>query len=372
MCSYYAVLFVYMVIFLVNHYLQFGTSMIILQIKGLMKSFYLPVVLVALLPIFKAYTIKIEEKTLNTPLFIYVITIFVCSVVGIAFPTYRTGDRAGTVGLFHSANEIGAILCILSPFFIKGLLAEKFYISKGIIFVLFVYAILQVGTKVPYFGVMILIALLVGICLICAKVKKQPYLYKRAGLFFICFILIYGITGLTPVGENLTKIYGDIFPITMADIRKQPTQVVEIKNFEELKTTTVSGRNDYLKANKEKFASSDLYGKMMGISFVNKEEGQELKLTEMDYYDILFCNGIVGTILFAIPILVFAIAFLRYTMFHKSRIPLELIYSIGMAGAVALLAGHVIVSPAVSIYLVVIVLKYDFEIRQKEEVKVEI
>ncbi len=366
MCSYYGALFIYMLVFLVNHYLQFGTNMIILQIKGLMKIFYLPVVLVALLPIWKAYCIKIEEKTLNTALFIYVITIFVCSVIGIAFPTYRTGDRAGTVGLFHSANEIGAILCILSPFFIKGLLEEKFPVSKGILFVLFVYAILQVGTKVPYFGVMILMALLVGICLIYGKIKKQTYFYKRAGMFLICLIMVYAITGLTPVGENLTKIYGEIFPVTMADIRKQPTEVVEIKNFEELKTTTVSGRNDYLKANKEKFANSNLYGKMIGISFVNREEVQELKLTEMDYYDILFCGGIVGTMLFALPILAFAIAFLRYTMLHKSRIPLELIYSVGMAGVVALLAGHVIVSPAVSIYLAIIVLKYDFEIRNVE------
>lgn len=258
--------------------------------------------------------------------------------------------------------------------FIKELLEEKFDMLKGILFVLFVYAILQVGTKVPYFGVMILMVLLIFICLVYAKVKKKSYLYKRAGMFFVCFILVYAITGLTPVGENLTKIYGDIFPITMADIRKQPTEIVEIKSFEELKTSTVSGRNDYLKANKEKFANSNLYGKMMGISFVEgeKEQPKELKLTEMDYYDILFCNGIVGTILFVLPILVFAITFLRYTMLHKSNIPLELIYSIGIAGAVALLAGHVIVSPAVSIYLVMIVVKYDFELRQKGERKEEI
>ena len=37
-----------------------------------------------------------------------------------------------------------------------------------------------------------------------------------------------------------------------------------------------------------------------------------------------------------------------------------------MAGVVALIAGHVIVSPAVSIYLAIIVLKYDFEIRNVE------
>ncbi len=373
MCTYYGVLFLYMVGFLANHYMHYGTNMIMLQIKGLMKNFYLPITLVALVPMFQTYKIKLENNTLNTSLFIYVITIFVCSIIGIAFPTYRTGDRAGTVGLFHSANEIGAILCILSPFFMIEFLQEKFHIAKGIFFLLFVYAILQIGTKVPYWGLMILMILLVFVCIIFAKIRNTPYLYKRAVMFFVCFVLVYGITGLTPVGENLTKIYGNIFPVTLADIRKQPTEVVEIKNFEELKTSTVSGRNDYLKANKEKFANSSLRGKMIGISFVEEEDRQpqELKLTEMDYYDILFCNGILGTILFAVPLLIFAINFIRYTMLHRIKIKLEFIYSIGMAIAVALLAGHVIVSPAVSIYLVIILLKYDFDIRQdvqKEEI----
>ena len=87
----------------------------------------------------------------------------------------------------------------------------------------------------------------------------------------------------------------------------------------------------------------------------------------MDYYDILFCNGIIGTILFALPILIFVIAFMRYTILNKKRIEIELIYSIVMAGIVALLAGHVFVSPAVSIYIVIILLKYHFKIRQENQ-----
>lgn len=371
MFIYYGLLSIYMLGFLVNTYIENGTTLLFVQIKGLVKNFYLPIILVAFIPIFKEYNIHIERKVLIATLMVYAITIFICNICGIAFLTYKAGDKAGTVGLFYSANEIGAILCLLSPFLVVDLVKEKLTWVKGIFFILFVYAVLQVGTKVPYFGLIILIVTVIFACIINGKTQKMKQYYKKAGLFFGVLIAIYLVTGLTPVGENLTKIYGDVFVITKEDIQNGfigPKKITEFKNMDELKTTAVSGRNDFLKANKEKFTKGDILDKTIGIGFVENKGGklEELKLTEMDYYDILFCNGIIGTILFAIPILTFAILFMRYSILHKKTITIEFIYSIVMTAVVALLAGHVFVSPAVSIYIVIILLKYNFEIRDNK------
>lgn len=375
MCIYFCTLLLYMIGFIANSYIQNGTALILTQAKGLIKNFYLPIIMVSLIPIFKAYEIKIDKKIFNITLMIYVITIFICSIIGIAFPTYKAGDKAGTVGLFYSANEIGAILCLLSPFLVADLSNKKFSIKDTVFILLFVYAVLQLGTKVPYFGLIILIVSIIFACIINGKIQKQKYLYKKAGILFACLMCIYLITGLTPVGKNLSKIYGNIFPITEEMIKFGETKpgLTEFKNFEELKTTTVSGRDDFLKANKEKFTNGNLLNKLIGIGFIENEEGniKELKLTEMDYYDILFCSGIIGTTLFALPILIFAVMFIRYSMLNKNKITIELIYSIVMSAVVALLAGHVLVSPAVSIYIAIILVKYDHEIRSKEEEKVE-
>ena len=375
MCIYYGVLFTYMIGFLVNHYLENGTNLLFLQIKGLIKNFYLPILLVALIPIFKEYKIDVSKKVLTIALMVYVVTIFICSICAIGFLTYKAGDKSGTVGLFYSANEIGAILCLLSPFFVTDFAKRKLKIKDWIFLFLLIYAVLQLGTKVPYFGFMILMGTLFFMCLIGGKIYQKKDLYQKAGLFFSFFNIIYLVTGLTPVGENLTRIYGDVFVVTQADIKSgfsREKTITEFKNLDELKETSVSGRNDFLKANKEKFIGGSLQNKLIGIGFVDYENGQyeELKLTEMDYYDILFCNGIIGIILFGLPILIFLISFMRYTILHKKKIGIELIYSIVMAGIVALLAGHVFVSPAVSIYIVMILLKYDLEIRQENQEKV--
>lgn len=373
MSIYYGALIIYMLGFLTNAYMENGINLMFVQIKGLIKNFYLPIILVAFIPIFKAYKMNIDRKVLMATLMIYVVTIFISSICGVAFLTYKAGDKAGTVGLFYSANEIGAILCLLSPFLVVDLAKEKLTWQKGIAVLLFVYAVLQLGTKVPYFGLVLLMITIIFACIINGKVQKMKQFYKKAGVFFGFLIAIYLVTGLTPVGENLTKIYGDVFVVTKADIQfgktEQPPQITEFKNFEELKAASVSGRNDFLKANKEKFFSGDILDKALGIGFVEKEDGnlEELKLTEMDYYDILFCNGIIGTILFVLPIFIFGIGLMRYTILNRRKITIEPIYSIVMAGVVALLAGHVLVSPAVSIYVVIILLKYNFDIRQAEE-----
>jgi hypothetical protein len=355
MCIYYVLLFVYMAGVLINYYICNGTSLIFIQIKGLIKSMYLPIVLIALIPIFKEYKMNIDKRVLKNTLMIYVCTIFVCSVIGIAFPTYKAGDKAGTVGLFYSANEIGAILCLLSPFLVMDLIDRKLTIKDGVYCLLYVYAVLQLGTKVPYFGLIILIADIVMICIIKAKKQKEKYLYKKSAMFFACLIAIYLVTGLTPVGDNLTRIYGNIFLVTTDTFTKDSSttmEVTEFENFEEFKTASVSERNDYLAANKEKFTNSNVVVKLLGIGYVENADGelQELKLSEMDFYDILFCNGILGTILFTAPLLYFVIQLIL----SKEKITAELVYSMVMTVVVALLAGHVLVSPAVSIYVAII------------------
>lgn len=372
MCAYYGSLAIYMIGFLVNTYIENGTNLIFTQIKGLVKNFYLPIILVALIPIFREYKIQVPRKTLNISLLIYTVTIFVCSVTGIAFLTYKAGDKAGTVGLFYSANEIGAILCLLSPFLLVDFIRRKVTIWDIVSLAFLVYAVLQLGTKVPYFGLIILILAIIFACIIEIKVYKKN-LYKKTGVFFTCLIAIYLVTGLTPVGENLTKIYGDVFLITKEDFKfgnqeQKPHEITEFKNLEELKTASVSGRNDFLKANSQKYKNGDFIDKTLGIGFVENKEGnfEELKQTEMDYFDILFCNGIVGALLFAIPIITFLVTLIRLTLIKRKKIDLEEVYFIVMTGVVALLAGHVLNAPAVSIYIAIILLRYDSKLRNIE------
>ena len=379
MGTYFATLALYMIAFLANEYTKNGMNLILTQIKGLVKNFYLPIIVVALIPIFKEYNIQIHRKVLNISLLIYTFTIFICSITGNGFLTYKAGDKAGTVGLFYSANEIGAILCLLSPFLVVDFIRKKVTVWDAVSLVLLVYAVLQLGTKVPYFGLIILIFAIIFKCIIEIKINKKN-LYKKTGVFFTFLIAIYLITGLTPVGENLTKIYGDVFLVTKEDFKSEgqeqeekPHEVTNFKDLEELKNVSVSGRNDFLKANSKKYKDGNALDKILGIGFIENKDGayEELKQTEMDYFDILFCNGILGVIIFAIPLITFLVILVRKTILKRKKIDLEEIYFLCMTGIVALFAGHVLNAPAVSIYIAIILLRYDSKIRNmdnKEEV----
>lgn len=373
MIGYYAILFIYMTVFLINSYINNGTNLIFLQVKGLIKNFYLPIIIVSLIPIFKKYNIKIDKKVLNTTLIIYALTICICSFTNFSFPTYKERDKAGTVGLFYSGNEIGAILCILSPFLFVEFAKRKLKILDYLYLLLVIYAILQVGTKVPYFGLIILIMVIILACIVKGKIDKDKYLYKKAGIFFLLLISIYLVTGLTPVGDNLTKIYGDVFVVTKDTFAgtARPPKLTEFDSFEQFKTTTVSERNELLANNKEKFINANITSKILGIGFIDNysDNIKELKLVEMDYYDIIFCNGILGTILFVVPNLIFAVALIYYTKLDKTKITIEQIYSITIALIVALMAGHVLTAPAVSIYIAIILVNYYCNIAGKKQYK---
>ena len=64
MIIYYTILAIYIISFIVNMFLNYGASGMITQIKGLVKTFYLPIILVALIPILKDKNNRIDNKYL--------------------------------------------------------------------------------------------------------------------------------------------------------------------------------------------------------------------------------------------------------------------------------------------------------------------
>ena len=122
---YYGVLALYLVIFIATMYITNGKNMIFTQIKGAIKCFYLPIILVALFTIFTKKNIKINSNIYIYTLLIYCFSIFITKILGIAYPTYSIGLNVGTTGLFFAANEIGIILGILAVILFRELFTEK-------------------------------------------------------------------------------------------------------------------------------------------------------------------------------------------------------------------------------------------------------
>ena len=78
---YYSLIAIYCIAFIVNSYSKYGLSLIFTQIKGLVKTFYFPILLASLLVLFKENKYSSKHKYLNISLAIYVLTILICKIV---------------------------------------------------------------------------------------------------------------------------------------------------------------------------------------------------------------------------------------------------------------------------------------------------
>jgi len=131
---------------------------------------------------------------------------------------------------------------------------------------------------------------------------------------------------------------------------------LEIKNIEDLLTIKnidhfiFSSRLKFLNETRTNFNNSDLYNHVMGIGYIENygTDDVNIKTIEMDYFDILYRNGYVGFILYFIPVI-----YILYKI--KMNKKLE-IYSLVLSLILALFQGHILVSPSVSICVIIIML----------------
>ena len=337
---------------------------------------YLPVYKYAL-KITKRKTVKlnlVEEKVLQ------IVSIGVhqvdeiAKILGIAYPTYSIGLNVGTTGLFYAANEIGIILGILDIFlfcnmFLKKVESKKDMILYIISMFLYIFSILEMGTKVPILAFAGIFAIVFILCVI-----------KMIGMIFI--VLIIGIcVPYTAVGSNIERNYGVKF-LKVFDIKfKQSGNNVkpnqEEKKFnskEEVTTAVVSGRNLFLKNNMQEYNNGNIMNKAVGIGYADKNEHGyfDRKTVEIDFCDIFFLQGILGCILFFIPIIIIIGMIIKkfFVKFKKSILDediISMITALALCIFVALFAGHTFVAPAVSIYIAIILARLNNDLEKKEK-----
>ena len=369
--SYYILVGIYSLIYMYSTYTLLEGNMIFTQIKGLVKTLYLPIVLVDLYYIYKTKKIRMPKEVLLTTVVGYASIILLTKMLGVAYPTYKHGQNIGTVGLFFSGNEIGAIICMLSPFLILKMMKNNLKMEYIYCVVLVAYAILEMGTKVPFLGFMFLIISAVIIQLLKKVFKDKSYNFNCVKHSIAAFIICYMVAAYFPVGMNMNRVYGKIFwkPNDTTSISISEN----ITDFETFQTKSVSGRNRYYKNTKERYEETPTINKAFGMGYSNMDNNGnyvESKLVEIDYYDIFFCHGIIGCIIIMLPLVVMLIKIIKLIAkkFKAVIIDEEILlngFSVGIALGIALLAGHVFVSPAVSIILAISVNELIVRLQQK-------
>ena len=339
------IIFIYLFIFCLS-ILVYRKNYLVYEITNLLNSFYLPFILIGMLSMFKHKKIKLDIKIIVITYLIYIFFIIFPSLTHTAFSSYRD-SKVGYVGWFPLANIIGNSLTILLPILFYYLFnLKKKLVLKLVITAVVLYVFASIGTKVPILGLFICIVFnLIYYYKKCFLNKK----YKSIIISCIASIFLF-IISLIIIPK--TSFYKNI------EIHKN---FLGINNYSEVFTNykfldhfVFSQRLTFLSTIHNSNKDCGIFKKLVGIGYV-KNYGDEVstKTIEIDYFDVFYQNGVIGTAVFFYVLISFF--FRAFKNIKKSNL-LNNEYRISMLLMIliAFFAGHMFISPAVAIYVALV------------------
>ena len=291
--------------------------------SAVLKFLYLPISILY----FKNYTFSVEKAKILGIIIITYIGIYLLSYVfNIGADAYLESDgKSGFKGLFSSINEFSAIIVCLLPIVTTYLKRNKKYFQMLSLILLSLICSLMIGTKILMGGIIFTVLYLLW--------------QERESLFFNrtknqkLGIVIIGIVVLV-IGCFLftkTRTYQNMI------IQQNFFKVENVFSFDFVNKVAFNDRLTFLNNNFDYFKEQEIVKILLGIGI----EDYNIKMVEIDIFDIFFRYGIIGIIIFMGNI-VFAIDWKRINHENKLSILLLLIIS--------LTSGHVLIYPAVCIY----------------------
>ena len=310
------------------------------ELQGLVKVFYYPVMLLSIYSLRKE--INISKLTLFTVLFLYLILIFVPTLLGLGYKTYEI-TKVGTLGFFNSANEISGIISILTPFLFILFFSSKRIIPKLLTVIMYLVVILMMGTKTPFLSLGIVIGM-TFIYLWFNWLHKKEYkkLVSSFGIILVGIVLVILIVPRTNFYKNIET------ELDFIDV-DNPTEV--LSSYKLIDHAIFGQRLSFLGKRTKEYTKSNIYQKLIGIGYL--KNGMETKQVEMDYFDIYINHGFIG---FSIVVLIILYV-LRDMIINHKKLDYDnymVLTSIILVFLLSLITGHIITAPSVSLLSIII------------------
>ena len=315
-------------------------SVFMYEFKNTISTYYFVFLLISLGVIYKDN--KISKKELMYLWIIYVLLTFIPNVLGIGFKSY-SHSKTGMTGWFYSANVVGSILVIILPI----ILSEIKKLPKLLIVILgalALYSVFSLGTKTPVLGLGIILFfnLLYYVYKLFKSKKKKSIVIIFSSLILLCGVSAYVIPK-TSFYENL-KIHYNF-------LKKND---VKIFSKEFLDHFVFSQRLSMEERTRHNYNKSHIQEKIFGIGYIENysTDSVNLKIVEMDYFDIFYREGIIGFILFFIPVIYMIVMFFKNNSINF--VSVNMFISILLIMLLALFQGHIFITPAISIFVALI------------------
>lgn len=341
---------IYLILFSITVLRFKGFNAYFYEIKNTLNTFYFPIVLVSLYDMFNQYKIKISLKQITTIYFIYVLFIFIPDILGIGFISYYH-SKLGSVGFFISANAVGNILSMLMPFIAFYLINSREYkIINFILIIILLIVLSDMGTKVPMLSLLIVTIFYLG------NYLKEWIKNKQIKKILITSIAILVVTLSSIIMIPKTSFYKNL------QIHKK---FLGINHYYEVFTDIklidhfiFSQRLTFLSNTNKNFVHSSILEKMNGIGYIEGygTDSVSTKTIEIDYAEVFYRQGILGFILFWYMI-IRTLKNIYSGLKGKKLINIEYKISYLLMLLLGLFSGHIFVTPAVSIFVILIIIR---------------
>lgn len=336
------------------------------QFTFLFKYFYFPVMTVCLYHVFHDFKIdaSIIKNVICVNAFVFSIMILIPYLTGSGFYTYLVPGR-GTYGWFYASNEVGAILAILSICVLDLMDARKKW--KLVVAGTIIFATSLIGTKVSFLG--LIVSVLTAIIVFIRKHKMKQLLLPAIilGILIVCCLNSPGLRNISRLSTLIGNIpASNVLLASNAEIPSseldEPPQTTEelIANNKVLRIIDriLSKRLYLLIENGTPYINGDWNTKLFGLGFAPRpiiDYQPARQFAEIDSFDVILHLGIVGFLLYFVPF----IFLIKKWMHNRKQMPIES-YAYLLAAllgiGISFVAGHVIVAPAVSIYITLLIL----------------
>jgi len=366
--GYFVILGIVSIISLIINYKQKVLFIPSLEITTLAKSLYYPVML---LGYFYAFEELAEDRVINRyfpKVIFYAVNIIsiimiVAHFTNTSFSSYAY-YKLGESGWFYAANELSAIVSIAFPIMVWYALKKIDKWSRiyyWLTILLAIYSALLIGTKGS------LLAILFGICMgILAAVihffQDGSNRKFNAGIVALLVITLGGVFAAYPAMavSRTAELHNDMIKYKKKQAKTKKGITKDQKKYVETNKTVsylLSGRTVYFENAAHNYKKASIAQKTFGMGYATSFKSEKkAKLVEMDYIDIFFQFGVIGTIVYLAPLLYCLLyligSFLRKFKYMWSFKWAMLVASVALGFGMALMTGHVIEAPSVSIYFV--------------------
>lgn len=358
-----------------------GLPLCVANVPEVMKTFFAPFVLIFLYCVYRQYGFAVTGGTIGAAGGIYASVILLAILTGTSNVSYANSGN-GFNGWFFAANEVSCIIALAAPFTVclcvqalPGITKKTWW--KGLVIA---WTLISVAVSANFIGTKIVFAVTALYCVAAfvwtaaalLRERSRALLLQTVVLGALCAVVIGMFFG-SPLRAYLNGIYFEIMDedselrlISWGEEIQKASEGTWLKALLEENETwervdqILSRRLLSASPSVQVYTEGGVLAKLLGIGYADcasYSRGIEF-MVEMDPVGILVRHGIVGFAVYCVPYIAFIVyaivEFFKRPGQRLSSLPYcTALYSVLIGFAISTIAGHALVSPAVSTFLLV-------------------